>query len=84
MMVASQRNQQEAFHELTRVSRDKASDAMFTTTKTYDGVNRQAFKDWIDEINQACRVSGHDFRSEIIKKLTGVVYQVVMACEPSF
>ena len=37
-------------------------------------------KDWIDEINQACWVSEHDFRTEIIKKLTGVVRQVVMSC----
>ena len=29
-MAASQRNQQEAFQELTRASRDKANDSMFT------------------------------------------------------
>ena len=33
-----------------------------------------------DEIDQACWVSNHDFRTEIIKKLTGVVRQVVKAC----
>ena len=54
---------------------------MFTTIKTYNGENRQAFKDWINKINQAYRASGCNFRSEIIKKLTGVVYQVVMACD---
>ena len=51
IMAASQRNQQEAFHELTRVSKDKANDAMFTTIKTYNGENRQAFEDWIDKID---------------------------------
>ena len=81
MMATSQRNQQEAFHELTRVRRDKAHNAMFTTIKTYNGENRQAFEDWTNEINQACQVSGHDFRTEIIKKSTGVVHQVVMACD---
>ena len=30
-----------------------------------------------DEIDQACWVSNHDFRTEIIKKLTGVVRQVL-------
>ena len=39
------------------------------------------FEDWIDEINQACQVSNHDLRTEIIKKSTGVVQQVVMSCE---
>ena len=33
----------------------------------------QVFEDWIDEINQACRVSDCDFRTEIIKKSSGVV-----------
>ena len=33
MMATSQRSQQEAFQELTRTSRDKANDAMFTSIK---------------------------------------------------
>ena len=81
MMVASQRSQQEAFYELTKASRDKANDAMFANIKNYDGKDRQIFKDWIDEINQACWVSNHDFRTEIIKKLSGAVQKVVMSCE---
>ena len=80
MMAASQRSQQEAFHELMRASRDKANDAMFANIKSYDGKDRQIFEGWINEINQACQVSNHDFRTEIIKKLTGMVRQVVMAC----
>ena len=43
-------------------------------------VRIQIFEEWIDKINQACWVSNHDFRTEIIKKLTGAVRQVVMAC----
>ena len=54
---------------------------MFTSIKTYNGKNRQAFEDWINEIDQACRVSGCDFRTEIIKKSTGAVCQVVMVCD---
>ena len=78
-MTANQRSQQEAFSKLTRTSKDKVNDDMFASIKTYDGKNRQAFEDWIDEIDQACRVSRHDFRKEIIKKSTGAVYQVVMS-----
>ena len=48
MMATSQRSQQEAFQELTRVSRDKSNDSMFTAIKTFDGTNRQIFEDWID------------------------------------
>ena len=81
MMATSERSQQEAFHQLIKASKDKANDAMFTSIKTYDGKNRQVFRDWIDEIDQACQVSNCDFGTEIIKKLTGAVQQVVMACE---
>ena len=73
MMAASQRSQQEAFQELTRASKDKANDAMFASIKVFDGKNRQAFEDWIDKINQACRVSDRNFRTEIFKKSTGAV-----------
>ena len=81
MMAASQRSQQEAFQELTRASRDKANDAMFTPIKIFDGTNRQAFEDWIDKINQACRASDRDFRTEIFKKSAGAVQQVVLSCD---
>ena len=43
-MAASQRSQQEAFQELTRASRDKVNDAMFTSIKIFDGTNRQLLK----------------------------------------
>ena len=33
MMAASQRTQQEAFQELTRVSKDKSNDSMFTSSR---------------------------------------------------
>ena len=73
MMAVSQRSQQEAFHELTRASKDKVNDAMFDFIKDFDGRNRQAFEDWINEINQASRVSNRDFRTEIFKKSTGAM-----------
>ena len=73
MMAASQRSQQEAFQELTKASKDKANDAMFASIKVFNGKNRQAFEDWINEIDLACRVSDWDFRAEIFKKSTGAV-----------
>ena len=81
MMAASQRSQQEAFQELTRASKDNANDALFASIKVFDGKDRQAFEDWIDEINQACRASDHDFRTEILKKSKGAVQQVVLSCD---
>ena len=73
MMATSQRSQQEAFQELTRASKDKSNDAMFDSIKIFDGKNRQAFEDWINKVDQACRVSDRDFRTEVFKKLTGAV-----------
>ena len=81
MMAASQKSQQEAFQELTRASKDKANKATSASIKVFDGRNRQAFEDWINEIDQACRVSDQEFRTEIFKKSTGVVHQVVLSCD---
>ena len=77
-MVANQKSQQDIYNELTRANRDKANDAMFAAIKTYDGTDRGIFEEWIDELDQACRISGHDFRTEIIKKLIGAVCKVVL------
>ena len=73
MMATSQRSQQKAFYKLTKASKDKANNTMFSNIKNYDGKNRQIFKDWINEIDQVCQVSNHDFRTEIIKNSKGVV-----------
>ena len=81
MMAASQRSQQEAFQELTRASRDKANDSMFTSIKIFDGTNRQAFEDWIEEVDQACRASNREFRTKLFKKSTGAVRQVILSCD---
>ena len=80
MMAASQRSQQEAFQELTRVSKNKSNDSMFTAIKTFDGTNRQTFKDWIDKVDQACRASNRGFRTELFKKSAGAVRQVILSC----
>ena len=80
MIAASQRSQQEAFQELTRVSKDKSNDSMFTAIKIFDGSNRQIFEDWIDEVDQACRASNRGFRTELFKKSTGAVRQVILSC----
>ena len=53
---------------------------MFANIKSYDGKDRHLFEDCINEINQACQVSECDFMTEIIKKLTGAIRQVVMSC----
>ena len=72
-MVANQKSQQDVYNELTRAKRDKANDAMFAAINTYDGVNREIFKELIDELDQVCKISGCNFRTEIIKKSIGTV-----------
>ena len=80
MMAASQRSQQEAFQELTRASRDKANNSMFTSIKNFDRTNKQAFEDWINEVDQAYRASNRDFRTKLFKKSAGAVRQVILSC----
>ena len=78
LMMANQKSQQDVYNELTRANKDKANEAMFTTIDTYDGVDRSKFEEWIDELNQACRVSRHDFHTEVIKKSIGAIQKVVL------
>ena len=73
MMATSQRSQHDAFQDLTRASKDKSNDAMFDSIKIFDSKNSQAFEDWINEVDQACRVSDRDSRTEVFKKSTGAV-----------
>ena len=54
---------------------------MFTAIKIFDGTNRQAFEDWIDEVDQACRASNRGFRMELFKKSAGAVRQVILSCK---
>ena len=77
-MVAYQKGQQDVYNELTRANRDKTNNAMFAAISTYNGVNREMFEEWIDELDQACRISRHDSRTEIIKKSIGTVHKVVL------
>ena len=77
-MVANQKSQRDVYNELTRVNIDKANNGMFAANSTNDGENRVIFEEWIDEMDQACRVSGCDFKTEIIKKSIGTVWNVVL------
>ena len=58
IMVGNQKSQHEVFNELARSDKDKANDTMLSTIKVYNGTNRGLFKEWIDELDQACRISG--------------------------
>ena len=77
-MVANQKSQQDIYNELTRANIDKANDTMLAAINTYDSVNREIFKEWIAELDQACRISGCNSRTEIIKKSIGAVSKVVL------
>ena len=67
LMMANQKSQQDVYNELTRVNKDMANEAMFAAIETYDGTDGSKFEEWIDKIDQACRVSRRDFHTEIKK-----------------
>ena len=77
-MVANQKSQQDIYNELARAYKDKANEVTFAAIETYDGVDRRKFEEWIDELDQVCRISGCDFQTEIIKKSIRAVHKVVL------
>ena len=81
IFAAQQKSQIEVYQELTRSNKEKEHDALFTSIPVFDGDCAQC-EQWLDDMDQATRISGRDLRTELIKKSTGVVRQVIMMAHP--
>ena len=81
IFAAQQKSQINVYQELTRLSKEKEHDALFTSIPVFDGDHTQC-EQWLDDMDQATRISGHDLRTELIKKSTGVVRNVIMMAHP--
>ena len=81
IFAAQQKSQIDVYQELTRSNKEKEHDALFTLIPVFDG-DRTQCEQWLDDMDQATRISGHDLRTELIKKSTGVVRQVIMMAHP--
>ena len=77
IFAAQQKSQIDVYQELTRSNKEKEHDALFTLIPVFDG-DRTQCEQWLDDMDQATRISGRDLRTELIKKSTGVVRQVIM------
>ena len=81
IFAAQQKSQIDVYQELTRSNKEKEHDALFTSIPIFDGDHTQC-EQWLDDMDQATRISGWDLRTELIKKSTGVVRQVIMMAHP--
>ena len=81
IFAAQQKSQIDVYQELTRSNKEKEHDALFTSIPVFDGDHTQC-EQWLDDMDQATRISGQDLRTELIKKSTGVVRQVIMMAHP--
>ena len=81
IFAAQQKSQIDVYQELTRSNKEKEHDALFTLIPVFDG-DRTQCEQWLDDMDQATRISGRDLRTELIKKSTGVVRQVIMMAHP--
>ena len=82
IFAAQQKSQINVYQELTRSNKEKEHDTLFTSIPVFDG-DRTQCEQWLDDMDQATRISGHDLRTELIKKSTGVVRQVIMMTHPN-
>ena len=76
-----QKSQIDVYQELTRSNKEKEHDALFTSIPVFNG-DRTQCEQWLDDMDQATRISGRDLRTELIKKSTGVVRNVIMMAHP--
>ena len=81
IFAAQQKSQIDVYQELTRSNKEKEHDALFTLIPVLDGDCTQC-EQWLDDMDQATRISGCDLRTELIKKSTGVVRNVIMMAHP--
>ena len=81
IFAAQQKSQLNVYQELTRSNKEKEHDALFTSIPVFDGECTQC-EQWLDDMDQATRISGRDLRTELIKKSTGVVRKVIMMADP--
>ena len=81
IFAAQQKSQIDVYQELTRSNKEKEHDALFTSIPVFDGDCTQC-EQWLDDMDQATRISGQDLRTELIKKSTGVVRNVIMMARP--
>ena len=81
IFAAEQKSQIDVYQELTRSNKEKEHDTLFTLIPVFDG-DRTQCEQWLDDMDQARRISGRDLRTELIKMSTGVVRQVIMMAHP--
>ena len=81
IFAAQQKSQIDVYQELARSNKEKEHDALFTSIPVFDG-DRTQCEQWLDDMDQATRISGRDLRTELIKKSTGVVRNVIMMAHP--
>ena len=81
IFAAQQKSQIDVYQELTRSNKEKEHDALFTSIPVFNG-DRTQCEQWLDDMDQATRISGHDLRTKLIKKFTGVVRNVIMMAHP--
>ena len=81
IFAAQQKSQIDVYQELTRSNKEKEHDALFTSIPVFEGDCTQC-EQWLDDMDQATRISGRYLRTELIKKSTGVVRNVIMMAHP--
>ena len=69
IFAAQQKSQIDVYQELTRSNKEKEHDALFTSIPVFDGDCTQC-EQWLDDMDQATRISGRDLRTKLIKKST--------------
>ena len=58
--------QVEVLRELAEATNKRGYDHMFASIPAYDGTNPSQFMEWLESLEQLCRISGRHIRDEAI------------------
>ena len=62
IFATQQKSQIDVYQELIRSNKEKEHNALFTSIPVFDGDHTQC-EQWLDGMDQATRISGHDLRT---------------------
>ena len=68
IFAAQQKSQIDVYQELTRSNKEKEHNALFTSIPVFDG-DRTQCEQWLDDMDQATRISGCDFENRVDQKV---------------
>ena len=83
-ILAGQQSQMDVYREMTHSNQVREDDALFAGIEGYDGEDPSRFEGWLDAVKQACNMTDHNLRKELMKKSMGAIRETLSMMNASW